>query len=58
MDNSVGIDCGSGGVGWVKVDKGGKIGTTAIGKQWFNKKKSFFQAACINNLVLYCYLIL
>ena len=28
MDNGIGIDCGSGGVGWVKGVKGGKIGTT------------------------------
>ena len=28
MDNSVGIDWGSPGVGWVEEGKGGKIGTT------------------------------
>ena len=29
MDNSVGIDCGSG-VVWAEEDKGGNIGTTVI----------------------------
>ena len=30
MDNSVGVDCGSGGVGRVEKSKGGKIETTVI----------------------------
>ena len=30
MDNSVGIDCGSGGGGWIEEGKEGKIETTVI----------------------------
>ena len=30
MDDSVEIDCGGGGVGWVEGTEGGRIGTTII----------------------------
>ena len=30
MNNSVGIDCGSGGMGWAEEGKVGKIETTVI----------------------------
>ena len=30
MDNGMGIDCGSRGVGWAEESKGGKIGTIVI----------------------------
>ena len=33
MDNGVGVDCGSEGLGWAEEGEGGKTGTTVIEEQ-------------------------